>query len=287
MENLSKSIQDLTNKIIPQDLTDSTPSPSDYEEREAKIGCPKHGTVKFIQTYYKLLNDWTPESNKCPECTKEAEFKRQKEEVEKTKEAERQKAIKDVKIPLRFEDKSFDNFKVSEVEKGVFDICKRYAEKFPELLPQGTSLILCGNTGAGKTHLACAIARYVAGNHYKHEASNTHMRVMFIEVLKAIRTVKQTYTKGAARTEQQAIDSFVHPDLLILDEVGVQFGSDTEKMILFEIMNERYLAMRPTILISNLSVKALKEFIGERVVDRMKENKGTILVFDWESKRAS
>ena len=49
------------------------------------------------------------------------------------------------------------------------------------------------------------------------------------------------------------VAGFIRPDLLILDEVGVQFGSETEKMILFEIINGRYEQLKPTIVISNLA----------------------------------
>lgn len=75
--------------------------------------------------------------------------------------------------------------------------------------------------------------------------------------------------------------------MLILDEVGVQFGSESEKIILFEILNERYLNMKPTILISNLNPAALQEYVGERVMDRMRENGGIILKFDWKSHRSN
>ena len=74
-------------------------------------------------------------------------------------------------------------------------------------------------------------------------------------------------------------------ELLVLDEIGVQFGSDAEKLIMFDIINERYEAMRPTILISNLALSGLSEFVGDRIVDRMKENGGKLMVFDWESHR--
>ena len=77
------------------------------------------------------------------------------------------------------------------------------------------------------------------------------------------------------------------PDLLILDEVGVQFGSDAEKLILFEIINTRYQDMKPTILISNLTLVELGKYIGERVVDRMREGGGAILSFDWDSYRGA
>ena len=42
---------------------------------------------------------------------------------------------------------------------------------------------------------------------------------------------------------------------------------------------------KPTILISNLDINDLKEYITERVIDRMREGGGQKIVFNWESNR--
>lgn len=81
------------------------------------------------------------------------------------------------------------------------------------------------------------------------------------------------------------MEIYTDKDLLIIDEVGVQFGSESEKIILFEIINERYEQMKPTILISNLSEDELSRYVGERIIDRMREGKGAVINFDWESYR--
>lgn len=81
-------------------------------------------------------------------------------------------------------------------------------------------------------------------------------------MIRAVRSVKETYAKGSGRTEAQALRDLVDPDLLILDEVGVQFGSDTEKLILFEIINGRYEASRPTIVISNLAAPRWRNILA-------------------------
>ncbi len=75
-------------------------------------------------------------------------------------------------------------------------------------------------------------------------------------------------------------------DLLVIDEIGVQSGTDNERKILFEIIDSRYLQMAPTILLSNLEQTQVIDLVGERVVDRMYENKGGVLTFNWPSHRA-
>lgn len=71
----------------------------------------------------------------------------------------------------------------------------------------------------------------------------------------------------------------------MLDEVGVQFGSETEKLMLFDVLNERYEERRSTILLSNLDLNGVKGFLGERVFDRIREDGGQYIPFDWESFR--
>jgi DNA replication protein DnaC len=69
--------------------------------------------------------------------------------------------------------------------------------------------------------------------------------------------------------------------------VGVQFGSDTEKLMLFDILNERYERRRPTILMSNLPRDEVSAYLGERVFDRLREDGGQFISFTWESYRKS
>jgi DNA replication protein DnaC len=110
--------------------------------------------------------------------------------------------------------------------------------------------------------------------------------VLFTTVMRAIRRVKDTWNRENTESETQAIAALVFPNLLILDEVGVQFGSDTEKLILFDVLNERYERRRPTLLLSNLALDEVKVYLGERVFDRMREDGGEVITFTWESHRA-
>lgn len=181
-------------------------------------------------------------------------------------------------IPDRFADRRLSSY-VPDCDKAVraLAVATAYAGNFDEVRAKGMCLLFCGEVGTGKTHLAVGIA---------HEVLEQGKQAVFTSVIRAVRSVKETYAKGSGRTEAQALRDLVEPDLLILDEVGVQFGSDTEKMILFEIINGRYEASRPTIVISNLAAAALEEYLGERSFDRLREGGGRLVVFDWASHRA-
>lgn len=217
----------------------------------------------------------------CPKC-EDIRIKQQmeQEQIERARQNEeysRKEALRASEIPPRFAEKYLENFVAhTDGAKKALALATAYANEFEEKMKDGTSLILCGGVGTGKTHLAIGIGRRVL---------ELKKSVLFVSVMNAVRSVKETYSRDSDESERDVLASFIRPALLILDEVGAQFGSDTEKLILFEIINGRYEKMRPTIVVSNLAKEAMGDFLGERVVDRLRENGGRLIAFDWASYR--
>ena len=106
---------------------------------------------------------------------------------------------------------------------------------------------------------------------------------LYTTAARMFRRIKDTYKLGE-ETESQAIQAFASPSLLVLDEIGVSFGSDSELNYLFDIMNERYEQCLPTIIVSNVQPGELGQWVGDRVVDRLREC-SKLMVFNWESAR--
>lgn len=216
----------------------------------------------------------------CPTCSAEH---RVAEEARKQREAQRERELRvsglrsTSGIPLRFATRDFASFRATVPgQKIAQGVCRAFAESWPDKRASGASLVLTGGPGTGKTHLACAVGNAVMETHLS--------RVLFGTVAGILRSIKDTYRKESQRSEQDAIDDLVRPHLLILDEVGVQVGSEHEKLLMFEVLNARYQELRPTILISNLSAPELEAFLGQRVMDRYREC-GSVLAFDWPSHR--
>ena len=74
-------------------------------------------------------------------------------------------------------------------------------------------------------------------------------------------------------------------DLLVIDEVGGRWGTETEQILLGDMLMQRYERNAPTILIANENIHGVRGCIGERAFDRARES-ARVVIFDWESYRA-
>ena len=246
---------------------------------ETQKRCDKHGTDYTERVYRRYTQG-------CPECAKEAEEARKQAEEAAlaARQADQQRRIIEqrigmARIPKRIAERTVAGYNVdadNRAQRYNIERIKAYAHEFSQG-HSGRNLALLGNPGTGKTHLACAVARHVI--------RNCGGMARFCSVSELNRTVREAKSYGSAYTESQVIAAFGGYDLLVIDEVGVQSGTDAESRALFDVFNERYQNCRPTILISNLDFDGLREAVGTRIADRVKEDGGEVLVFNWESYR--
>ena len=241
---------------------------------EATHRCEQHG--EFVAKCH-IGKMWS----KCPVCAEEVqrqEQERQEQERAKARAQEWQTRLGHSGIPLRFHDRTLSGYEAKSADQqAALEFAKEYALGFEQVQKTGRGAIFVGRPGTGKTHLAVGIGLYAM--------RKFHARVLFVTVQRAIRSVKDTWAKGAQQSESEAIAALVEPDLLILDEVGVQFGSEFERNTLFDVLNERYEMRKPTIFLSNLASDELADFLGERVMDRLREDGGRVIPFGWDSYR--
>lgn len=240
------------------------------ETREAQ--CERHGT--YTSTHIRLLGrlmDWTP----CQRCGEEAAAEALAAEAQ----ARARRRLERAGIPLRFMGKRFEDYQVSSAaQQRAYAMATDYAEHFATHSAEGRCQIFVGNPGTGKTHLAIAILkRIIADGH-----SGRYVRAF--ELIEAIRA---TWRRDAEQREADVLEGLTSVDLLVLDEVGVQYGTDSETVEIFKVLDTRYLDLKPTLIVSNVSQEDLQRYLGERAFDRLRESGGRKAVFDWPSHRAT
>lgn len=244
--------------------------------KEEQRTCEKHGD--FLAKLYTFNDKWL--GGHCPTCEdekKEAAQQREKQLADYETKRRIEDKLKRSMIPKRFQGKTIDSFvTANEGQERAKRISQWYVSTWTDRLENGSCLLFCGNVGTGKTHLSTAIA---------NEIIKAGCFALFTTVADVMRSIKSTYDKDSELSERQAMRAFTDPDLLIIDEISVQQGSEHEKRLMFEIINKRYEDVKPTIVLTNLAPDALKEHLGDRILDRLREGGGKMVLFNWESSR--
>lgn len=178
----------------------------------------------------------------------------------------------------RYLNASFEDFKVSNQKmQEAKDVCINYAN----LVPTQNNLLIIGDVGTGKTLLTAAMINYIENERSEVGARITSRTVKAIDI---VRSFKKTWERGSDVSEQDVIEAYLYPDMLIIDEAAASVGSDTEKRFLFDVIDARYNDMKGTVMISNHGIQGLIDNIGLRCVDRLRQD-GTLIEFNWESLR--
>jgi len=182
-------------------------------------------------------------------------------------------------IPYRYKGFNLTDYEaLTDKQKEVLAVCKEFIDGRYE-----SGIILTGKNGTGKTMLCCLILKQMIKRNPNENSGYESCWYLYAEAIKIVRGIKDTWGKEA--TEQAAIDKYVRPKVLVIDEIGVQYGSETETQFLTEIINDRYNQKKQTILSGNVTVLEMQKILGDRVIDRFKES-GKVLVCDWESYRS-
>ena len=142
--------------------------------------------------------------------------------------------------------------------KQAKDAAQAYAEE-----PNGW-LVLIGDTGCGKTHLAVAVC---------NERIRRGEPVLFQVVPDLLDHLRATYAPTSTVTYDDLFEEVRTAPLLVLDDLGAQSSSQWAQEKLFQIVNFRYNHKLPTIVTTNMPPERLEQRLASRMLDR-----GSIIV---------
>ena len=157
------------------------------------------------------------------------------------------KIIKNSKMSKRNLNYKFDNFEVNSNNKKVYQSLKNYNEKLVNEVER-KGLILVGNNGVGKTHLACSIA---------NELIKNGIPIIYGTLINLLAELKNTYDVYNNISEMKIIKLYEKVDLLIIDDLGKEKPSEWGLEKLFTIINSRYENNLPVIITTNYNQNSL------------------------------
>ena len=134
----------------------------------------------------------------------------------------------------------------------ALDAARRFAEH-----PQGW-LALLGRSGAGKTHLAAAIA---------NRCIELGRPALFIVVPDLLDHLRSSYRPDAPESYDAMFEQVRNAPLLILDDLGVQSPTPWANEKLYQILNHRYNAQLPTVITAGAALDELDERLRTRLGD--------------------
>lgn len=188
-------------------------------------------------------------------------------------------------IKKRFQQRTFPNFVTdTQGRKRSYQTAKEYADNFAQHKAQGDGLYIEGTNGTGKTHLAAAIALQLI---------NEGIPVICKTANDLLLDIKKAYD-DVGTTENQILDAYRDVDLLIVDDLGKEQCSEWSMSILYTILNDRYEAMKPTIITTNYNADELVKTLTPKgsdskkavaIISRLKET-SAVLTMAWEDCRS-
>jgi DNA replication protein DnaC len=247
------------------------------ELQEREYECPKHGKYRGRSVNSVFIEN--PIDPECPKCAAETEAfeyaEKEKRKVVK-QEKDRIEILKALNIRRKIWNESFETFDPYTAElKHHFQLCLEFAKK-----PEGRMLVLLGNNGNGKNHLAASILKITGGIKYT---------VYEIELL-----MKQSFS--GETQEWKFIRNLCEIEMLVIDEIGRTKGGDWELNWLSHVINRRYEDLLPTVLMSNKHRKkscprgdagcpdCIENWVGNDILSRIIES-GVVLEFTGEDYR--
>jgi DNA replication protein DnaC len=125
-------------------------------------------------------------------------------------------------------------------------------------------IILTGQTGTGKTWLACA---------FGHQAARLDHSVLYVRMPRLFEDMAMARLDGRF---PKLVDKLARVQLLILDDWGTHGLTDQQRLDLLELFEERY-QRRSTIITAQLPVSGWHDMIGEptiadAILDRIVHN---------------
>lgn len=192
------------------------------------------------------------------------------------------------RIPKRYEHCTLENYEAGyrgadKSLRAARLLAHRFVDGYP-IETEGKGLLLSGDIGVGKTHLAVGIL--------KDLILKRGVVGLFYDYRELLKEVQNTYNNEVAATELGVLKPVFDAEVLVLDELGAAKPTDWVWDTVAQILNSRYNESRTTIITTNyanapsmvatsaagetaarraMRDETLGDRIGERMLSRLQE----------------
>ncbi len=160
----------------------------------------------------------------------------------------------------------------------ILDISEDFCYNFHE---SNMNLLFYGGTGLGKTFMCNCIAKALI---------DRGISVLYQTAFSLFETVEIHKFNMQTETEENKLNynMIFDCDLLIVDDLGTELNNSFTNSELFNIINERLITEKKTIISTNLSLEKLAQTYSDRIMSRVLNNFALLKFYGkdlrWESR---
>ena len=136
-----------------------------------------------------------------------------------------------------------------------------YVDHWDDMRKDGIGLLLWGDVGTGKSFFAGCIANALL---------EQEISVMMTNFARILNTLTGMYSED----RNEYIENINRYELLIIDDLGIERDTDFANEQIFNVIDSRYLSMKPMIICTNLTLREMQlpaDLAHKRIYDRILE----------------
>ena len=174
-------------------------------------------------------------------------------------------------IPERYRECTIDNF--NDMKSAELTAAKRAAHEFVDRFPfVDAGLLFVGDSGRGKTHLACAILSELI--------SKKGTRGLYADSSALLNRIQSSFRADSEASRESVLSPCMSAELLVLDEIGATPPHPWVQDVLYDLLNTRYNGKKITIATTNYADEpspssgtrvTLEDRVGYRTRSRLYE----------------
>lgn len=200
------------------------------------------------------------------------EVKRREEEEQRQRRIQRfQMGVESSLIGERYKKVRFKTATITKSNRSAFEKCVNYAKNYQEVERQNIGLYIYGDNSSGKTYLTACLCNELVWN---------GASCIYTNLASILSEIRSSYD-GNGMGECRLLRQLQRYDFAFIDDLGKEFlgrefnaaSSKWAEEKLFEVLNARYNAQKPTIFSSNYSIGELASLLNldKAIVERINE----------------